>query len=201
MAGDHVIDKQEIIQTLDLMTKSTQRISRIICGLQSFARDGSKDPLENTSLSEVVRETLSYCQSRFYGNNIELITHLDDNIVIACRPVQISQVLLNFINNGFDSVYNQKVEHPYVKISTFVRKNHTVIAIEDNGTGINEEIADKIMSPFFTTKSVGKGTGLGLSISRGIINEHQGDIHLVNLKSPTYFEILLPRVECEQKTA
>ena len=66
------------------------------------------------------------------------------------------------------------------------------ISVVDSGNGITEEIAQKIMQPFFTTKEVGKGTGLGLSISRGILEKHGGELYPDIKSLNTRFVIQLP---------
>jgi two-component system NtrC family sensor kinase len=71
-------------------------------------------------------------------------------------------------------------------------KKEVQIVITDNGTGIPEEIRDKLFDPFFTTKEVGKGTGLGLSICHGIIEKHGGSISFESrLNEGTTFTIHL----------
>jgi two-component system sensor histidine kinase DctS len=67
------------------------------------------------------------------------------------------------------------------------------IAVTDSGMGIPKQIQAKIMQPFFTTKDIGKGTGLGLSISNGIMETHQGKLHLDDAPPNTKFVILLPK--------
>lgn len=66
-------------------------------------------------------------------------------------------------------------------------------AITDSGLGIPQEVADKIMNPFFTTKEVGKGTGLGLSIALGIIKEHSGIFYLDKQSKNTCFTFEIPK--------
>ena len=67
-----------------------------------------------------------------------------------------------------------------VTLKTFEKNQHIVIEVKDNGLGIPQELKDKILMPFFTTKDIGKGTGLGLSISKGIIEEHSGTLSYEN---------------------
>ena len=66
------------------------------------------------------------------------------------------------------------------------------ICVTDSGRGIAEDVANKMMQPFFTTKELGKGTGLGLSIALGIVEEHQGTLHLDQNHAHTRFVIELP---------
>jgi signal transduction histidine kinase len=53
-----------------------------------------------------------------------------------------------------------------------------IISFEDNGNGMTEETINKIFDPFYTTKDVGQGTGLGMSIVHGIVENHQGNMHI-----------------------
>ena len=52
------------------------------------------------------------------------------------------------------------------------------VIFEDNGPGISDKVIDRVMDPFFTTKTGGQGTGLGLSISHGIISDHKGKMKI-----------------------
>jgi signal transduction histidine kinase len=68
---------------------------------------------------------------------------------------------------------------PTLTVTTLQNDNHVIIKVKDNGTGISEEIQDKILQPFFTTKPTGEGTGLGLSLSYDIIVKgHNGTIDI-----------------------
>ena len=67
------------------------------------------------------------------------------------------------------------------------------LIVSDNGTGIPDEVKDKIFNPFFTSKPTGEGTGLGLSVSYDIIKQHGGKIHAESIFGDgTSFHIYLP---------
>jgi signal transduction histidine kinase len=95
-------------------------------------------------------------------------------------PQDIGRVILNLINNAFYAVNaRQKMEQqgeykPQVTISTRKEGNQVVIEVSDNGTGMTEQVKEKIFQPFFTTKPTGEGTGLGLSLSFDIITKGHG---------------------------
>jgi len=81
--------------------------------------------------------------------------------------------------------------HPKLTILTHCDENTVTIEIEDNGPGIPEEMKDKILQPFFTTKKGTQGTGLGLSITNDIIKAHGGQIDIDSKPGSTRFRILL----------
>jgi C4-dicarboxylate-specific signal transduction histidine kinase len=111
---------------------------------------------------------------------------------VFCRPVEISQVLLNLINNAYQAAIN--LPRPWIKIECEDEEDFYRIRIIDCGPGIPPAIKAKLFQPFFTTKDIGVGTGLGLSISRGIIEEHLGQLSYVDDAINTTFEIHLPKV-------
>ena len=84
---------------------------------------------------------------------------------------------------------------PKLTIRTLRKEKSVVIEIEDNGPGIPDEMKDKIMQPFFTTKKGTQGTGLGLSITNDIIKAHGGILSVTTQteRSGTSFTIELPR--------
>jgi C4-dicarboxylate-specific signal transduction histidine kinase len=186
------VDTDKITKQVDMIRRTIQRISKIVAGLRVFVRDGTNDPFEKISARELIDETLALCQSKLRNHGIRIeIPVIRDDLLFEGQRVQISQVLLNLINNAADAI--QKQDRPWIRIDVedlaFVLK----IKVIDSGTGIAPEVASKIMQPFFTTKEVGKGTGLGLSISQSIIKGHQGQLTLDTTAPNTTFVIEIPR--------
>ncbi|MGY3037308.1 two-component system NtrC family sensor kinase [Bradyrhizobium sp. USDA 4354] len=115
-------------------------------------------------------------------------------------PQEITRVLLNLISNGFHAVTRRKADdvanyEPTVIAATRDRGDDIEITIRDNGTGIPDEVKEKMFNPFFTTKPAGEGTGLGLSMSHDIVvKQHGGTIEVATVPGEfTEFTIVLPR--------
>lgn len=87
-------------------------------------------------------------------------------------PGQISQLLLNLLNNAIQAIENNGV----ITIITEQVDDQVVLVVSDNGVGMSDAVRKRIFEPFFTTKEVGKGTGMGLSISHAIIDNHNAEI-------------------------
>lgn len=170
-------DKDKLKNKIEKIKNSVQRISRIISGLKNFSRDGSKDPKQLVSLNSIIDETIELCRQRFIRNQVDLVIDvIPGPEFINCRATQISQVILNFLNNALDAVISS--EKKIVRLGFKKSEDKFSFIIEDSGPGVPENLKHKIFEPFFTTKDVGKGTGLGLSISKGIIEDHGGTIGL-----------------------
>lgn len=115
-------------------------------------------------------------------------------------PQEITRVLLNLISNGFYATAKRKAEaddafEPMLAATTTNLGDKVEIRIRDNGTGIPQDVKEKIFNPFFTTKPAGEGTGLGLSMSHDIIvKQHGGTIEVeTQLGQFAEFKIVLPR--------
>ncbi|MDF0516993.1 GAF domain-containing protein [Bradyrhizobium yuanmingense] len=115
-------------------------------------------------------------------------------------PQEITRVLLNLISNGFHAVIRRKADgaagyEPTVIAATRDRGDNVEIAIRDNGTGIADDVKEKMFNPFFTTKPAGEGTGLGLSMTHDIVvKQHGGRIDVATEPGKfTEFTIVLPR--------
>ena len=166
------------------------RISSIIKGLRKISRDASSDSMTIVSAKELIDETLSFCQQRFQQSYIEFRVFMNFTGDVYCRQTELSQVILNLLNNSYDAVLN--LEEKWVELRLDNVDNTMVVSITDSGRGIPKDVQNKIFQPFFTTKEVGKGTGLGLSISKGIVEAHFGRFYLEERSVNTKFVIEIP---------
>ena len=192
VVDDHPIDKALIKSMAANAEFTVMRIAKIIKGLKSFSRDGRSDPFEAVNLSQLIEETLSFCSERFKIHETDL--NVDDFSKSLCfdgRATEVSQVLLNLLNNAFDATF--EFEKRWIRVSASDEKDWLEIKVTDCGPGIPTEIQEKIFQPFFSTKEIGKGIGMGLSLSSGIVQKHRGELKLdLNCRN-TCFVVRLPK--------
>lgn len=183
--------------------KAAERAASLTRQLLAFSRKQiiKKVPLDLNKAIEDMRNMLA----RIIGENIRLGTNLSESLgAVNADPGQMEQVLMNLVVNARDamrdggsvsiSTYNETLN----AASAVTLKNpelvgeYVCIKIADTGVGIPAENLDRIFEPFFTTKGQ-EGTGLGLSVIYGIVEQHQGGIHVETLKGKgTTFYIYLP---------
>ncbi len=169
-----------------------KRMATIVSELKDFSRDSSQDDYKRAPLTRVVNETLDLCHSRLLSKDIDvMVSEIPDGWEAECRSSQISQVLLNLLNNAFDAVREQNVR--WIKLEILDKGSLFEISVTDSGPAIPKDVARRIMDPFFTTKPPGKGTGLGLSISSNIMTDHGGSLALDSTSPNTRFVMTLPK--------
>ncbi len=180
---------QEMTQKIE---KTSDRIAKIVRGLRTFSRNGSKDEFQNVNIKHIVEETIALCKERFANNRIILtLDEIPADLIFNGRETEISQVILNLLNNAYDAI--EVLPEKWVKISVFDQPTTIEIRVTDSGKGIPESERQKVFQPFYTTKEIGKGTGLGLSVSIGIIKAHGGDLSIDGNYPNTCFVIQLPK--------
>ncbi len=186
--------KEQILRKVERIESMGLRISRIIGGLKKLSRDGQNDPIEGFSLKDLFAESLSLTSEAFRYHSIDLKqSEIDEGQNINGRVVEVSQVLVNLLVNASDAIEGH--EKPWIRLSYCESLDDDFIYVEDSGHGIPQELIEKVMKPFFTTKEVGKGTGLGLSISKKIMESHGGDL-IYDPEAPnTCFILRFPKVK------
>ena len=166
-------NKHDVLASIEKIQSMVSRIVKIIKGLKSLARDGNNDPMMNFSVASMLEEVKVLVDMKIKGQEIAFISTLNDqDAYVIGREVQISQVLVNLINNSVDAI--SQLPERWVKLEVRAGETNVRFIITDSGNGIPVELQENIMRPFFTTKGAHKGTGLGLSISKNIIEEHEG---------------------------
>lgn len=190
---DELFSKDKIEKLINNISNTTNRIARIIKGMRTLSRDGHQDEMETVYVESIVQNTLSLCSERIKLNGVEIRLELEKDLSIFCRPVQISQVILNLINNAFHAVHEKNQPAPYILVRSEKCENDFVeISVIDSGAGVPVQIRQRIFEPFFTTKPVGQGTGLGLSISSNIVIDNQGELLLDEEFEQTRFFLRFP---------
>ncbi|MBX9769203.1 MAG: GHKL domain-containing protein [Bdellovibrionales bacterium] len=185
---------EKVITTTQQCQNVIERITKIAKGLRAFASGAESEAPEKIELGLVVDDTLTFCQSRIKDLGIKLeLDRNHSNASSFCRPIQISQILLNLLNNACDSLENH-AGSKIIRVSFSEVDEHVLIHIEDTGPGVPESIVNSIFTPFFTTKPPNRGTGMGLSISRRIAMENDGDLELSSRLNPTRFSLRLKRI-------
>lgn len=179
----------------DKIDKTTDRITKIIHGLLTLSRDTSNENCTLFQMSDVLGDVLALCAERFKAHGILIKINLEDEafkVQTYGRRIQYSQVLLNLMHNSFDAI--EHLEERWVSITCDYKaqEKKIIVRVTDSGHGIPQDIQDKVMQPFFTTKEVGKGTGLGLSLSMAIIKNHNGEFYIDHNAPNTTFVIVLP---------
>lgn len=186
-----VSDPAMILDVSGDIKRTVERIGSIVKSLRTFARDSQNDDLKPFQFKQIASETLNLCKERFVNHGVKLIyDESRSDFTLNCRPTEISQILLNLMNNSVDAIELQPEK--WIRLECLRRGSDVLISVIDSGPGIPEGVAKKMMQPFYTTKEIGKGTGLGLSISRSIAEAHGGLLELDTTGPNTKFVLRLP---------
>ena len=163
--------------------KEGNRVGTIVKNLLSFARQ-EKETHSPAYISDIIEASLSLIGAVLRKDQITIEQDIPDDLPkIKCRSQQIEQVMLNLLTNARDALnkrYEGYHENKVVRISVrpFEREGEKWIrtTVEDHGTGIPQDVSNRVFDPFYSTKPREEGTGLGLSVSYGIVKEHRGEL-------------------------
>ncbi len=193
---------------VDQILKAGDRAAALTNQLLAFSRRQVLQP-KVFDLNQLVNG-LGAMLRRLIGEDVDLRLTLRDNVGrVSADPGQMEQVLMNLVVNARDAMpqgglltietANVTLDENYAGRHIAVKPgNYVLLAVSDNGTGMDEATKSRLFEPFFTTKGAGKGTGLGLSTVFGIVKQSGGSVEVYSEKgSGSSVKVYLPRIEQE----
>jgi signal transduction histidine kinase len=170
-----------------MILNAVDRSAKIVFALKSYSHfdlSGNKRLME---ITEGIETTLTIYQNQI-KRNINLLRDYQDIPHILGYPDELIQVWTNLIFNAIQAMESGGT----LTIATRQQEQGIEVSVTDTGSGIPEDVKQKIFDAFFTTKPAGEGSGLGLHICKKIIDKHQGHIKVDSQPGHTQFSVWLP---------
>ncbi len=172
-------DNDELRSMARQIIEQTDRTSRIVQSLVNFAHSGANKPdhtSEVVTVEECAREAITLISLDKKRKDINYVVNCRQGLQILGDSQRLLQVMINLINNAHDA----SPAGSTITIASKLVSGSVQLSVTDEGTGIPEEVRDRVFEPFFTTKEPGEGTGLGLSLVYSIVENLDGHIDIIN---------------------
>ncbi len=186
-------DLDKITEVLQKANLQALKAGQIIHSMREFVKP-RKIHRSTADMNELIYDAISIFDADFKQNLIDMRFELTKNLPnVFIDKVQIEQVILNLIRNSIDALKElPQFTQRQLSIETSLNdSDFIVVRVKDNGPGLTAEQREKILTPFFTTKS--SGMGMGLSISRSLVEAHHGTLHFNSKEDKgTTFYFTLP---------
>jgi signal transduction histidine kinase/CheY-like chemotaxis protein len=203
-----VIKNESLRKGIEETKKAGEKAASLTRQLLAFSRKQVIKP-EVIDLNEGINETKNMLK-RTIGEDIEFLAVLEPDLwKVYADSGQIDQIIMNMVVNARDAMPkggkltietdNADLDKNYFRehgIKEEKPGHYVMLAVSDNGSGMNKETREHIFEPFFTTKEVGKGTGLGLSTVYGIVKQNNGFVWVYSEPGRgSTFKVYLPKVK------
>jgi len=174
-------DQRSITEGWEMLQRNFEKITSLVKDFLSFAK-GRLPELVMVNPNDLVNEIVNLYKDIAANIGIVLKADIDEKVkTVPLDPKGIHSCLTNLVSNAIDACQMSDKENCSVTMRTIFEKGTLIFQVEDNGSGIEYDIKQKIFTTFFTTKG-GLGTGLGLLTTRKIVQEHGGKISVVSKK-------------------
>jgi C4-dicarboxylate-specific signal transduction histidine kinase len=197
--------KEDLLVRADKTIDNIQRTGKILARFRSLVRQ-DRDFVENVQLSDAIYAATGMYEEQFRIDGIKLIVETDVDCALECSRIELEQVFVNLLANGYDAILRSRSHEK--SVPGFSKRSPDIIRVrieqdpgaqkiarilvEDSGGGIPADIIEQIFQPFFTTRSSNGGTGLGLAICRATIERLNGTIEASNDGCGARFVVSLP---------
>jgi len=177
---EYLDNKEKVTRYLKMVNTSAQDAANVVRRLREFYRNRDEEELLlPINLNDLVEQVIMLTQPRWKdqalasGVTLRVETDLQNVARVTGNESELREVLTNLILNAADAM----AESGTITLRTRSDGTHVVLEVTDTGTGMTEEVRQRCLEPFFTTKGK-RGTGLGLAMVYGIIRRHQGTLSI-----------------------
>ena len=168
------VTPNELLPVLEKVNIQAQRAGDVIRRIREFVKQ-QEPKRAPCPIGKIIEDAISFSQLEARHQSARIEMDLPDALMsVVADPVLIEQVLMNLIKNGLEAMGDLPSEQKCIHIQVGQSAQHALVQVRDHGTGIPEEIRQRLFESFFTTKS--DGMGMGLNICRTIIEYHQGQL-------------------------
>lgn len=172
-------EKRGIFDLLSAIRESAARAAKIVGDMLEFSRKSTSGylPADINAIVDKAVELASkdYDLTKNYDfRAVSLQKEYGSGLPkVRCNSTEIEQVILNLLKNAAQALSGVKDRvAPVITLSTGATEDGVYVVVEDNGPGMEQDVAKRVFEPFFTTKDIGHGTGLGLAVSYFIVSSH-----------------------------
>jgi len=186
-------DLKRVRLAVDASVTQARRAAQIITRLRQWVR---RAPLQTrpTDLAQATMNVLTLSHADLTRQGVRVITSFPDHPLVQADPVHLEQIILNLLRNALDAVGD--MPDATIELSLTANGDEWVLTLHDSGPGLSPDIAERLFTPFTTTKA--SGLGLGLSLSQTLAQGMGGDLHGRNAASGgAVFTLSLPRLVLE----
>ena len=171
------------LEYYDLMIEELDRVNLIVAEYISLAKDKAIK-LEERSLNAIIQSMYTSLDSEIFDKRNFIDLELGDIDSLLLDEQEIRKLITHLVNNGLEAMSNGG----QIIIRTLQQKDKIILEVMDQGPGMDDEILEKIGTPFFTTKD--NATGLGLAICYSIANRHNAKIKVDTTPDGTSFKVI-----------
>ena len=162
-------ERDALLAPLQLVQDEIGRLGHLLDDFLAFARphEGAR---ERVSLGVLVGDVVRLVQPAAEQKSVQLVVRGDEHAVVDGDRKQLKQIVLNLILNAIEAV----ADHGKVRVSMVRADDSVSVIVDDDGPGVSDELLDRVVEPFFTTKDA--GSGLGLPIVYKFVQQHGGRV-------------------------
>ncbi|MFZ5585388.1 MAG: PAS domain-containing sensor histidine kinase [Thermodesulfobacteriota bacterium] len=173
--------EQELGEELKMVARQVGRMSQVIQNIRDFARNEETPASQELDINLAVENVFSMIGRQLQARGVRVGLELDRGLPLVTGNLhRLEQVIMNLVVNARQALEECDKPLRELVVRTGRAGEEVFVEVEDNATGVPEDMALKIFDPFVTTKEVGQGTGLGLSISKSIVSDLKGDVSFLN---------------------
>jgi C4-dicarboxylate-specific signal transduction histidine kinase len=173
---------EEARHAVQRIIRDAERASGVVRRIRALSKKAAPE-MTRLDINDVVNDAMQLVQREVLNHRVALRLELASGLAAVLGDrVQLQQVIINLVMNGIEAMSEVAEQQRRLVVRSQARDGQVVVAVQDAGTGIDPDNANRLFSAFYTTKA--NGMGMGLSISRSIVEAHGGRIWATNNEGP-----------------